>query len=135
MRIALIANPVSGGRNRMIHWVEKKLDQQGISYDLFVSKSEAHLMDIGAGLEVEQYEAVVAMGGDGTNFQVLNGLLRVQPARALPPLGIIPAGSGNSFARDLNIRTIDQGIQAIVRNRPRPVDVCSFTQGGPPYTL
>jgi YegS/Rv2252/BmrU family lipid kinase len=51
----------------------------------------------------------------------------------LPPLGIIPVGSGNSFARDLGICTTADGIRALIRGRTRPVDVCSFTQDGQPW--
>jgi len=44
-------------------------------------------------------------------------------------LGIIPIGSGNSFAKDLNIHSQNDGIQAIIRNQPKRVDICSFSQG------
>lgn len=129
MKIALIVNPVSRGRNRMISRVEAALSGRGIGYDLHVSQFDGHLWDIGAKIDAGRYDALVSMGGDGTNFQFLNGLLSAGPAERLPPLGIIPAGSGNSFVRDLGIFSVDQGIEAILRNAPKPVDVCSFTQG------
>ena len=79
------------------------------------------------GLALEGYDAVVAMGGDGTNYHVLNGVLNNLADRP-PPLGIIPVGRGNSFARDLNLFSINDGIDAIVGARTRPVDVCTLTQ-------
>jgi len=73
------------------------------------------------------------MGGDGTNNQVLNGLLRYHRERALPPLGIIPAGRGNSFCRDLGIFSIDDGISSLAGQNTKEVDVCSFIQTGDVY--
>ncbi|HSO18013.1 MAG TPA: diacylglycerol kinase family protein, partial [Desulfosarcina sp.] len=69
-----------------------------------------------------------SLGGDGTNFHLLNGLLRRRDTFTLPPLGIIPVGSGNSFARDLGIRSPVDGIRALIRGRTRQVDVCRFSQ-------
>jgi diacylglycerol kinase family enzyme len=48
-------------------------------------------------------DLVVALGGDGTVNEVVNGLLTDGPDRALPSLGVIPAGSANVFARSLGI--------------------------------
>jgi YegS/Rv2252/BmrU family lipid kinase len=45
---------------------------------------------------------VVAMGGDGTAHEVVNGLMQV-PSERRPALGIIPVGSGNDFSRTLGI--------------------------------
>ena len=73
------------------------------------------------------------MGGDGTNFQVLNGLLGPGADRRVPPLGIIPAGRGNSFARDLGIRSVTDGLDALAAGRLQAVDVCRFTQPGGVY--
>ena len=45
----------------------------------------------------------------------------------LPPVAIIPTGSGDSFALDLGIESYVDGVKAIVQNNIRPVDVLSFT--------
>ena len=87
-----------------------------------------HALELVRQLSPQQYDGVVSLGGDGTNFEVLNGLLKFHKNGHLPPLGIIPVGRGNSFARDLAIHTIDDAVAALVRKKPRQVDVCSFTQ-------
>lgn len=102
------------------------LSDRGVAFDLFVSRFNRHLHGIGAGLDISRYDALVPVGGDGTNFHLINGLLSAHPSGDLPPLAILPAGSGNSFARDLGIANMADGIDAIVRNRPRPVDVLEF---------
>lgn len=65
---------------------------------------------------------VVAAGGDGTLFEVVNGLMQVEPARR-PTLGVLPVGTGNSFVRDLGLPSPADAVDAILRGAPRPVDV------------
>jgi diacylglycerol kinase (ATP) len=48
------------------------------------------------------YEMVIAIGGDGTVHEVINGLMQV-PKRARPILGIVPVGSGNDFAHAIGL--------------------------------
>lgn len=129
MKIALIVNPCSGGKNgkKYLPQVIQKLTAHGIGFDTFISQNAHDIFPLGASLEITAYDAVVAMGGDGTNFHMLNGLLAAHAPLSLPPLGILPVGSGNSFARDLGIHTLEQGIQALVDFHPRPVDVISFS--------
>ncbi|HEX5726080.1 MAG TPA: diacylglycerol kinase family protein, partial [Longimicrobiaceae bacterium] len=67
--------------------------------------------------------AVVAVGGDGTIHEAANGLLRAADGVATAPLGIVPAGSGNDFAR-LACATADpaEAVRRIVAGAPRSVD-------------
>ena len=54
---------------------------------------------------VEQgYEVVVAVGGDGTVHEVINGLMQFPPERR-PILGVVPMGSGNDFAHNVGIES------------------------------
>ncbi|MCG8565985.1 MAG: hypothetical protein MI747_12985, partial [Desulfobacterales bacterium] len=130
MKIALIQNPVSGGTNgrKMLPRLERKLQARGIQYDLFQSRYNGHLFELARPLAVEDYDAIASMGGDGTNYQILNGLLAGHASENLPPLAILPVGSGNSFAMDLDIFTLDQAVEAIHRNQPTEVDLISYSQ-------
>ena len=135
MTIALIANPSAGGQNgsRIIPRVEALLRRNGIDYQLFITQHHAHAMTLAEKLPPQRFDGIVSLGGDGTNFHVLNGLMKYHDPATLPPLGIIPVGSGNSFARDLGICTTADGIRALIRGKTRPVDVCSLTQDGQPW--
>jgi len=132
MRIALIVNPHSGGKKsrKLLPLVKKKLLSNHIDYQVYISLFHEHILKIVSGLVIKKYDAVISMGGDGTNFQILNGLISTFKLQDIPPLGIIPVGSGNSFAKDLNIHTIDDGINSIIKNNPKWTDICSFTQRG-----
>jgi len=77
-----------------------------------------------AAANLADVDGVVAAGGDGTLFEVLNGLYRQQPALRLP-LGLVPVGTGNAFARDLGLQPGDweKGVALIGAGRRRRVDV------------
>ncbi|MCP4677155.1 MAG: diacylglycerol kinase family lipid kinase [Deltaproteobacteria bacterium] len=131
MKIALIVNPCSSGKTgkKQLPVVERELKSREIEYDLFVTEHHLHAVSIAEELPIEDYDGIACMGGDGTNCQVLNGLLKSRDPEEIPPLGIIPTGRGNSFVKDLDIETVQDGIEALARRTPRKVDVCSFTQG------
>lgn len=132
MRIALIANSRSKEvKNQHISpELENKLSRRKIGFDLFTTRHHGHACEIMRQISVAEYDAIVAMGGDGTNYQVLNGMLKFHGDRQLPPLGILPVGRGNSFARDLQIFGIEDGLAALSRQKTRKVDVCRFSQNG-----
>ncbi len=67
---------------------------------------------------------MVALGGDGTLFEVVNGLCR-QERELRPPVGLIPAGTGNAFAQELGLSVDDwkKSVALIQAGHTRPVDV------------
>jgi len=135
MKVALMINPYAGGKKgiKLLPVIEKRLSRAGIEYHTYLSLYHEHTVKIASELDIVQYDAVIAVGGDGTNFHVLNGLLSCFRPETIPPVGILPIGSGNSFARDLDIFSLDDGLQAIVENKPRWIDVCSFSQAEKKY--
>lgn len=67
-------------------------------------------------------DGVVAIGGDGTVHEVANGLLELS-ANERPPLGVIPAGSGNDFAFALGIdKNQQRNAELLTRGVARSVD-------------
>jgi YegS/Rv2252/BmrU family lipid kinase len=74
----------------------------------------------------QDYDLVVAVGGDGTVHEVVNGLMQVPP-ETRPALGIVPLGSGNDFAHILNIPA-DPGeaLLSAVNGQPYSLDVGSI---------
>ncbi|MEQ9188818.1 MAG: diacylglycerol kinase family protein [Cryomorphaceae bacterium] len=67
-------------------------------------------------------DVVISCGGDGTNNEVLNGIMELNEEDR-PSLAIVPLGSGNDFARVLPKRTLAQSLLAIEQNRPTWIDV------------
>lgn len=100
--IAFIVNPISGTKtkNRVAKLIRELLDPQLFAPTLVVTEYAGHATQLAQQFALQEYYAVVAVGGDGTVNEVACGLLGSNTA-----LGIIPNGSGNGFARHLDIST------------------------------
>lgn len=61
-----------------------------------------HAIELAKQAAEEGYDLVVAMGGDGTVHEVMNGLMQV-PENKRPLMGVVPIGSGNDFAYSMGI--------------------------------
>ena len=69
------------------------------------------------------YDMVIAIGGDGTVHEVVNGLMLV-PEKKRPIFGIVPVGSGNDFAHAIGLPAKpDVALVHALRGEPRPVDL------------
>lgn len=101
--IGFIINPVSGnGRGKTV-WqrLETLLNEQQIPYTArFTAKPLDASLHAGELANDPAVHAVVAIGGDGTVHETVNGLFR---AGRKVPFGYIPSGSGNDFARGLGL--------------------------------
>jgi len=74
----------------------------------------------------EGYDIVVALGGDGTAHEVINGLMEV-PAEKRPVFGIIPLGSGNDFSANIgNSNIADEAVQAILDGHTKRIDLAKI---------
>jgi diacylglycerol kinase (ATP) len=122
-RARLIYNPTSGKEKmkRYLPYVLEKLEQAGyeVSAHRTTGADSARLAAVQA---VERkYDLVIAAGGDGTIYEVINGLGE-QEYR--PILGIIPVGTTNDFARALKIpRDIIKAVDLICKGHSQPVDI------------
>jgi YegS/Rv2252/BmrU family lipid kinase len=65
----------------------------------------------------------IAVGGDGTSYEVVNGLFPQASSGEPPTLGFLPLGTGNSFLRDFSDRGLDHAIEALIAGRTQPCDV------------
>lgn len=100
--IAFIVNPISGAKtkNRVAKLIRELLDLQQFAPTVVVTEYAGHATQLAQQFAMEDYYAVVAVGGDGTVNEVACGLTGTNTA-----LGIVPNGSGNGFARHLDIST------------------------------
>ncbi len=74
----------------------------------------------------DRYDLVVCSGGDGTLDEVVTGMMK-RPAHRRIPIGYIPAGTTNDFARSLDIpRNMPDAAKAIMEGRPFACDIGSF---------
>ncbi|XP_067647634.1 sphingosine kinase 1 [Eurosta solidaginis] len=105
-RILVLLNPKSGsGKAREIfnRQVVPVLNEAEQSYDLHVTKHPNYAREFIRVKNLDNYSGIVAIGGDGLFFEILNGLLMRAdwPEARHMPLGIVPCGSGNGLARSV----------------------------------
>ena len=119
-RFAVIVNPVAGrGRTvKLLPKLKEITENSEHRFDIFYTEGTLHAARIADKIHRE-YDAVVAFGGDGTANEVMNGL-----AGTATPLGIIPEGSGNDFARTINVsRNIEKAFKTLIDYNYRPMDI------------
>ena len=73
------------------------------------------------------FDMVIAMGGDGTVHEVINGIMRL-PAERRPILGVVPVGSGNDFAHAIGIPLqSDHALYHALKGEPGRIDLGLMT--------
>jgi YegS/Rv2252/BmrU family lipid kinase len=131
MRIILVANPRSGrgdghsvtervrstlaaaGHECEVRWTDTTFNGRVIARETAVSA-----------------DLLVVLGGDGSLFEVVNGIMDTAHR---PRLAQIPVGTGNSFIKDLGINSVDDGLAAILGGKLRAVDLGRFTSSSGTY--
>lgn len=121
-RIALVVNPTSGrGRGaRIAPAVRERLAAAGLTVDVHTTTCAEDVGRIAAEVVASGADAVALIGGDGTihlGAQVL--------ANSGMPFGVIPAGTGNDFARGIGVPLKDPAAAAdlVVAGRTRTIDL------------
>ncbi|WP_026690783.1 diacylglycerol/lipid kinase family protein [Alteribacter aurantiacus] len=119
--IYFLVNPNAGnGRGERI-WQDMKqaVIEEEVPYKVLWSEYPGHFKQLVSSLSFKEQDIVVIIGGDGTVHEVLNATIDKKVV-----LGILPAGSGNDFARALNIpKDTKKAWQTIVRGRVEELDV------------
>jgi diacylglycerol kinase (ATP) len=123
----IIVNPVAGrgAGERVIPQVRRVLKGYGLDFDLVCTERPWHAADLAQEAVPAGYDAVVAVGGDGTANEVLNGLMRARQAGAgTCAMGILCVGRGNDFAYGLGIPAdLEAGCQVLAQGHRRTMDV------------
>lgn len=121
-QILYVVNPRSGvGRKTAIERaIREQTDKRTAEIDIVRTTHPGHAREIATAWR-DKIDAVVAVGGDGTVNEVGSGLMGSTTA-----LGIIPCGSGNGLARELDIPLrASSAIDVINETSSRPIDVLS----------
>ena len=116
MKWLTILNPASSGKR-----TEKKIDYikdnlSGISDEMIVTTHRGHAKEIAK--EAQNYDGIAVAGGDGTIFEVINGMDIKRQV-----IGILPVGTANCLAREFKINDLKNGLQAIKGDHTEKIDV------------
>jgi len=125
-----IVNPAAGfGKAaKLLGPAMDRLRAAGIEFDVAETRRAGHATEIAREAYKQGYRRFIAVGGDGTSFETVNGLFpEAYEDGVKPALGFLPLGTGNSFLRDFTPNCKGAGaeyaLRAIIENRSRPCDV------------
>ena len=112
-----ILNPSSQSKGAGNTWsiIIKELRKRNISYKVYSTHYKGHATDIARQItRHDPHAVIVAVGGDGTIHDILCGLCNINTIT----FGVIPSGSGNDFARGMNISmSTEDAVRAVLAPR------------------
>ena len=120
-RTLIILNPFAGHDQpeRMRRRLGGAFAARGAGFDLEVTRAPGHARELAEQAARLGYRAVVAVGGDGTVAEAATGL-----AGTATPLGIIPAGTANQVAYNLEIpQALEAAVEVAVHGQAVPIDL------------
>jgi diacylglycerol kinase (ATP) len=123
IRARFIYNPSSGREEvkRRLPAILQMLERGGIETSCYMTEGKDDAARAASEAVERGFDLIIAGGGDGTLNEVVNGMA-VHDRR--PPLGILPLGTTNDFARAHGIpRRWDEACELIVRRHTRPIDI------------
>lgn len=123
-KICFIYNPISGVRKlgRLEEMIRQNLDLDRFDYVIRETASPKDAMRLSSAAAQENFDIVVAAGGDGTINEIIQGM-----GASSMMLGIIPIGSGNGLARHLEIPLEPEKAIKIFNNlNTRTIDIASI---------
>ncbi|WP_016907496.1 diacylglycerol/lipid kinase family protein [Streptomyces xiaopingdaonensis] len=105
MRALLVVNPAATTTSARTRDVLTHALASDLKLDVALTEYRGHARDLARRAAQDgSAELVIALGGDGTVNEVVNGLLEEGPdAERLPGLAVVPGGSANVFARALGL--------------------------------
>ncbi|MBM4465853.1 MAG: diacylglycerol kinase family lipid kinase [Chloroflexi bacterium] len=122
----LIVNPVAANGAVGKNWprIRDFLQAEGASFDAVLTDEPGHAIQLARQALDDGYRIIVAVGGDGTVNEVLNGLVMEGAVDPEVALGIIPWGTGADFSRTAGIpRHYVEAGRKLLRLETRPVDL------------
>jgi diacylglycerol kinase (ATP) len=124
-RFFAIVNPAAGGGRsaKLAGPALARLREKGLQIDVISSTGPGHAVQLAREAHDQGYRRFLAVGGDGTAHEILNGVYSGRPAADRIALGFLPLGTGNSFLRDFTQHGVEVSMQALIAGRTRPVDL------------
>lgn len=140
MKLLVIYNPQSGAGSakKLLPKMTKYMAEQGLDAEIWLTEYSSHAVNLVMEADLSLYDAVIASGGDGTLFEVLNGYFKnpfVKNTHNKLPIGLIPNGTGNAFMKELKLERRDwkKAIDIIAKNQFKAIDVGHFTTATESY--
>jgi YegS/Rv2252/BmrU family lipid kinase len=136
-----IVNPAAGGgkSRKMLGPALERLRAGGVAVEVVETRGLGDATRIAREAYGRGRRRFIAVGGDGTSYEVVNGLFPEAGATAKeeratekdrPTLGFLPLGTGNSFLRDFSDRGVEHAIESLIAGRAQRCDVLRLRHRG-----
>jgi diacylglycerol kinase (ATP) len=120
-----IVNPAAGGgrSRKLLGPALERLKIGGIEVNLAETRAPGEATEIARAAYGRGVRNFIAVGGDGTSYEIVNGLYPEALGGERPTLGFLPLGTGNSFLRDFSHQGVEYAIESLLAQRSRVCDV------------
>lgn len=129
----VILNPIAGrgAGKKAIPEIESYLNAFGIDYDLLITEEPGHGIKLAEEAGGNGYQTVVAVGGDGTANEVINGLMKAaNNGKIISKLAVLPVGRGNDFSYGMGVpQDLESACKILIEGNSRKIDI-GFVKGG-----
>ena len=124
-----IVNPAAGGgrSRKLLGPALERLQAGGIEVKVAETHAPGQATEIAREAYGRGVRKFIAVGGDGTSYEIVNGLYPQALGGERPSLGFLPLGTGNSFLRDFAKDGEAASMQALLEGRTRTVDLLRLT--------
>ncbi len=127
-----IVNPAAGGGRgrKILTSALERLRAHGLTVEVAETQGAGDATRIAGKAYASGQRKFIAGGGDGTSFEVVNGLFPEATAGEKPTLGFLPMGTGNSFLRDFSSRGIEHAVESLIAGKTQSCDVLRLRYRG-----
>jgi diacylglycerol kinase (ATP) len=128
-RFLAIVNPAAGGGKcgKLVDETLSRLHAAGIDVEVRHTKRPGHGDELAHNAYQDGWRNFLAVGGDGTSYEIVNGLFPQSLNAERPTLGFLPLGTGNSFLRDFSEKGVEYAVESLVQGRRSACDVLRLT--------
>lgn len=120
-----IVNPAAGGGRcrKLVGDALARLRAGGVKLDVVETSAPGQGAHLARDGYARGYRKFIAVGGDGTSYEIVNGLFPRRESDEPVTLAFLPLGTGNSFLREFSERGVEHAIEALLAGRSQPCDV------------
>lgn len=120
-----VVNPAAGGGRcrKLVGPALDRLRAGGLPLEVAETASPGQATELVRAAYARGYRRFIAVGGDGTSYEIVNGLFPEALDHDRPMLAFLPLGTGNSFLREFTDRGVDYAMDALLAHRSAPCDV------------
>ncbi len=126
MRVLCIYNKFAGGGRAIdkLDEIKQLFVNNSIDAKIVLTENISHIESIFQSTDLNDFDGIVAAGGDGSFFSVLNAFIK-SGSKVDIPFGILPVGTGNSLSRDIvaGEMTLNSFVQTIKQGRTKSIDL------------